>query len=171
MNFTTTGSNKGPIRIYYREYTKQSLIEIAKSDDSNIDDFLIFDIASILEDSNIMFNNLIYITDIEVENNPYITGDAIYPFIKSFCLYNDNFSIIVFRKAIPNDIGNEKTLRRFASDITAIHMSNFVDINSFCQLEYSLPFLFIDNIPSRLLYEEITTMVFKPVEPAAENND
>lgn len=171
MNFTTAVSNSGPVRIHYRRYTKQSLIEIAKSDDINIDDFIIADISSIIEDKNIAFNDLIYITDIEVEDNPYIAIEIISSFIKSFCLFNGTHSIIVFRKAIPYDLADEKTLRRFVSDITTIQMSNFADINSFCQLEYSLPFLFIDNIPSRLLYEEITTMVFKPVEPAAENND
>lgn len=171
LTFETPG---GYIR--YNEYSKNELNEIAHSDENGIDDFLIFDIACVLECSKIEFDSLIYIIDIE-RKFPYDGNyDGIFnidmsPVIDIFCL---NFmlskSIIVHRKGIPLNLKDENILKKFVSDISAVQRSGFIDINSFCQLENSLPFLWTRNITSRQLYEEIATMVFKHVDYNKDND-
>lgn len=148
--------------ISFREFSKDDIIKIVENEEKGIDDFLVFDISSVLVDTKINYDSIVYLIYFNKKST-----DSIDDRVKNIEEFTSHFpnSIIIARRGIPHH-----DLTEFIPDITAIQKAGFVDINSFCQLEYSLPFLFIRNSPSQSLYEEIATMVFKPVKPV-ENND
>lgn len=160
MNTNKVENNN--VVIDFTIYGKSALSKIESTKDAG--DFLLFDIACILKDYetaiNIDYNNVIYITNIhDVLGGTIYIEDAkndIQKFLES-----NSKSIIIMRKGIDGITDDKDYATYLAHDEAELNRLGFRSINCLCGLEYSIPFIYLNNEPSFAIFKEILSFTYR----------